>query len=117
MSSLSVAEPASVVPFYGALFGWQTQEFGPVTLFRLPGFVGGEPEQPVARDVVAVMMQDPSRDPVWALDFWVADADAAAATATARGQQVGRARRRRLASVRAEPTRRSPAPRFSRRRD
>ena len=37
---------------------------------RLPGFVGGEPEQPVPRDVVAVMM--PGQDGAqWSVDFWV----------------------------------------------
>ena len=43
-------------------------------LFRLPGYVGGEPSQPVPRDVVAVMAQadGPAR---WSVDFWVEDAE------------------------------------------
>ena len=52
------------------LFGWEAEPFpdgGPgVSLFRLPGYVGGEPEQPVPRDVVAAMMAagaDGSRPP------------------------------------------------------
>ena len=88
MSSLGVADPSSVIPFYEQLFGWRTEDFGPATLFRLPGFVGGEPEQPVARDVVAVMSVNTSTGPVWSLDFWVADAGVAAETATAHGGRV-----------------------------
>ncbi len=62
--------------FYGEVFGWTTESFGPFTLFRLPGYVGGEPEQPVSREVVAAMApaQDGAR---WAVDFWVDDVDAA----------------------------------------
>jgi uncharacterized protein len=89
LSSLSVSDPSSVAPFYESLFGWQAQESGPATLFRLPGYVGGAPEQHVPRGVVAVMKQaDAAADAVWTPDFWVADADAAAEAATARGGQV-----------------------------
>lgn len=45
--------------FYGTVFGWQIQPFdadATVVLCRLPGYVGGEPQQPVTRDVVAVMV-------------------------------------------------------------
>ena len=58
-----------------------------VTMFRLPGYVGGEPEQPVSREVVATMAQahGPAR---WNVDFWVADVDEAAATATRLGGSV-----------------------------
>ena len=31
------------------------EDFGGATLWRVPGYVGGEPMQPVPRDVVAVM--------------------------------------------------------------
>ena len=43
--------------FYGELFGWEAEPFGPPGLRLLPpaGYVGGEPQQPVPRDVVAVM--------------------------------------------------------------
>lgn len=95
MSSLTTADTDRAAAFYGAVFGWQTEEFefGDVKLimFRLPGFVGGEPEQPVARDVVAVMMPpEPGSegDPAWGVDFWVADADAVAAAASEHGGMV-----------------------------
>lgn len=43
------------------MFGWTTEIFdtggGEVELFRLPGYLGGEPQQPVRRDVVAVMVE------------------------------------------------------------
>ena len=61
-----------------------------VSLFRLPGYVGGEAEQPVPRDVVAAMaaMPDPDAPAAWSVDFWIADADAAAAAAPALGGSV-----------------------------
>lgn len=87
MSSLRVADPSLVTPFYLSLFGWEAEEFGPVTLFRLSGYLGEEPDQPVLREVVATMEQVDA-DPVWRPDFWVDDTDAAAETALARGGQV-----------------------------
>ena len=57
MSPLQTADPEASKRFYGAVFGWEHEPFGTVTIFRLPGFVGGEPEQPVPRDVVAVMTE------------------------------------------------------------
>jgi uncharacterized protein len=51
-------------------------------MFRLPGYVGGEPEQPVSREVVATMSEVRGEGPAhWSVDFWVDDVDAAAATA------------------------------------
>jgi predicted enzyme related to lactoylglutathione lyase len=89
MSFLSTDDPESAAAFYHALFGWETESFSfgemDAVLFRLPGFVGGEPEQPVARDVVATMMPSEPRDAGdsaesrWGLDFWIADTDLAAA--------------------------------------
>jgi len=77
MSSLATPDPDAAASFYGDLFGWRTEAFGPATMIRLPGFVGGEPSQPVARDVVAVMV--PSDGPAaWNVDFWIEDVDAAA---------------------------------------
>ena len=56
MSLLTTPDPAAAREFYGELFGWQAEEFGPsLWLFRRPGYVGGEPSQPVPRDVVAAM--------------------------------------------------------------
>ncbi|GAB2481577.1 VOC family protein [Jatrophihabitans fulvus] len=87
MSSLGTPDPAAVAPFYGALFGWQLESFGPAGLFRLPGYVGGEPSQPVPRDVVAVAQ--PSDGPArWDVDFWVADTDGAARAAAEAGGRV-----------------------------
>ena len=87
MSALVGADPAAAAAFYGAVFGWDAEEWQGVTLFRLPGFVGGEPAQPVPRDVVAVGMpgDGPAR---WDVDFWTDDADRVAATAAERGGRV-----------------------------
>ena len=76
MSRLDTVDPEGAVAFYGKVFGWTTEPFGPATLFRLPGYVGGEPEQPVSREVVAAMApaQEGAR---WTVDFWVDDVDAA----------------------------------------
>jgi predicted enzyme related to lactoylglutathione lyase len=87
MSILNTNDPDRAKRFYLALFGWETEMFGPVTLFRLPGYVGGEPEQPVARDVVAVMAAGDGESG-WSVDVWVADADRAAATAADLGGSV-----------------------------
>ncbi len=58
-------------------------------MWRLPGYVGGEPQQPVPRDVVAAMEPaQPDAAPEWAVDFCVADADTTARTAAARGGRV-----------------------------
>jgi predicted enzyme related to lactoylglutathione lyase len=77
--------------FYGEVFGWATEPFGPATMFRLPGFVGGEPQQPVPRDVVAGMEEmtgdgfPPEAPPQWRVDFWVDDVDAKVARANELG--------------------------------
>lgn len=88
MSALHTPEVEAAAGFYGDLFGWETEEFAPgVSLFRLPGYTGGEPAQPVPRDVVAVMAQDdgPAR---WSVDFWVPDADELAARSAEFGGSV-----------------------------
>jgi uncharacterized protein len=89
MSALNTRDPEASKRFYGAIFGWETERFeaggGEVELFRLPGYVGGEPSQPVARDVVAVMVEMDSHGmptelpPHWSVDFWIDDVDAAIA--------------------------------------
>ncbi len=90
MSLLRTPDPAGAEAFYGALFGWQAEPFGPegLWLFRLPGYVGGEPTQPVPRDVVAAMAADDAGAAGWSVDFWVADAAAAATPATGLGGRV-----------------------------
>jgi predicted enzyme related to lactoylglutathione lyase len=75
---LNTHDPEGAKGFYGAVFGWETDMFGEVALWRMPGYVGGEPEQPVPRDVIGVMMpmsEDGSTLPHWSVNFWVADVD------------------------------------------
>jgi predicted enzyme related to lactoylglutathione lyase len=88
MSALHTADTDAAAGFYRDLFGWESEQFAPgISLFRLPGYVGGEPSQPVPRDVIAVMAQDdgPAR---WSVDFWVTDADEVAARAPGLGGSV-----------------------------
>ena len=91
MSALFSPDAETARRFYGEVFGWETQEFDAgdfvATMWRLPGFVGGEPEQPVPRDVVATMVEMPG-EATWRPDFWVVDAEAAAAEADRRGGSV-----------------------------
>jgi predicted enzyme related to lactoylglutathione lyase len=86
MSMLSTPDPEGANAFYGAVFGWTTEDFGGATMYRLPGYVGGEASQPVPRDVIAVMM--PGERAGWIPGFWVPDADAAAETAVRLGGGV-----------------------------
>lgn len=100
MSLLHTRDPDACKAFYAAVFGWETESFATgagdaeVELFRLPGYVGGEPQQPVSRDVVAVMIEMDSHGmpaelpPHWGIDFWIADVDAAAARAKELGGTV-----------------------------
>jgi uncharacterized protein len=82
ISQLRTADPERAAAFYGAVFGWTTEAFGPFTMFRLPGYVGGEPEQPVSREVVAAMAPaEPGETPRWTADFRVEDVEATAAAA------------------------------------
>jgi predicted enzyme related to lactoylglutathione lyase len=93
MSQLRTPDPERAAAFYGAVFGWTTETFGSgeeaVTMFRLPGYVGGEPEQAVSREVIAVMAgAHGDETPRWAADFWVADVDAAAASVERLGGRI-----------------------------
>lgn len=94
MSLLTTPDPDGAQAFYGRMFGWEAEAFpdgGPgVSLFRLPGYVGGEPGQPVPRDVVAAMMALPhgTGPAAWNVDFWIADAEQAAAAAPGLGGRV-----------------------------
>ncbi len=87
MSALLTRDLETAKRFYHDVFGWSSDTFSSggteVTLFRLPGFVGGEPQQPVPRDVVAGALPmggdvPASVPPHWNVDFWIGDADAAA---------------------------------------
>jgi predicted enzyme related to lactoylglutathione lyase len=98
MSMLNTRDTEGAKAFYGAVFGWTTEtmdmEGQELTLWRLPGYVGGEPEQPVPRDVVAVMIgtgpggAPGGTPPNWAVDFRVPDADAAVEKAKELGAKV-----------------------------
>jgi uncharacterized protein len=90
----SSARPGRGPELYGQLFGWRAEAFdngggdGGLWLWRLPGYVGGEPGQPVPRDVVAAMTATDAQPPSWGVDFWTADADTAAARAPELGGTV-----------------------------
>ena len=89
MSMLTTPSPEVAAEFYEAVFGWHAESFGPgIWMLRLPGFVGGEPSQPVPRDVVAVLGQGEDSEAVWSVDFWIADVEAAAAAAGELGGEV-----------------------------
>jgi uncharacterized protein len=90
MSSLHTPDPAAANAFYGTLFGWQAAPFGPLTLYRLPDYVGGHPGQAIPRDVVAAMATTEGTPipPHWNVNLRVADADAVAARAETLGGSV-----------------------------
>jgi uncharacterized protein len=82
MSALNTPDRDGAAAFYGAVFGWTLDNFQlgdmEVGLFRLPGYVGGEPEQPVPRDLVATIVPADGGEPkraYWQVDFWVDDID------------------------------------------
>ena len=96
MSQLNTSNTEGAKAFYGAVFGWETDTFdmgeGEITLWRLPGYVGGEIEQPVSREVVGVMapMSGAPRlhadtTPHWSVNFWVDNTDAIADRAVQMG--------------------------------
>jgi uncharacterized protein len=93
MSALSTRGLDTAGRFYAAVFGWAEQPFdaGPqrAVLYRLPGYVGGTPHQPVPRDVVAVGIEDETAEPAhWSVDFWIDDLDAAVGRVTQLGGSV-----------------------------
>jgi predicted enzyme related to lactoylglutathione lyase len=94
MSQLTTSDPAGAKAFYSALFGWETETFdlgdAQMTMWKVPGYVGGEPQQPVARDVVATMAPTGGNDAParWSVDFWIRDVDEAARLARELGGQV-----------------------------
>lgn len=93
MSALSTPDPERAAAFYGDVFGWRAEPFEDAgrgaVLFRLPGYVGGEPGQPVPRDVVAAAMPSgPDDAALWNVDFWIADAERAAHEAARLGGAV-----------------------------
>ena len=91
MSNLGTTDPERAAAFYAAVFGWTTETFGEgdgaFTLFRVPGYVGGEPHQPVSREVVATMGAA-AEGAQWGVNFWERDVDATAAKAAELGGTV-----------------------------
>lgn len=92
MSSLHTRDPQRAEDFYGEVFGWKidAQPHAP-SLWRLPGHVGGRDEQPMPRDVVAVMTPIDAQSeipPHWAVNLLVEDADAVVERAVALGGAV-----------------------------
>jgi uncharacterized protein len=94
MSALNTRDPDGAKEFYGGVLGWDTETLDlgtvEVTLWRLPGYVGGEPAQPVPRDVIATMAPTVADDAPshWSVDFWVGDVDATAERAAELGGEV-----------------------------
>jgi predicted enzyme related to lactoylglutathione lyase len=75
LCTLHTDQPERAIAFYGSLLGWQAEPFGAITLWRLPGYVGGIPNQPVPRDTVAIMRADGTSPARWEVDFRVRGAD------------------------------------------
>jgi predicted enzyme related to lactoylglutathione lyase len=96
MSALTTPDPDGAKRFYGEVFGWEADTFdlggAEATLWRVPGYVGGEPQQPVPRDVVGTMFPMATgaseTPPSWTVDFWVANLDEVIATASDLGATV-----------------------------
>ncbi len=96
MSALMTADPEAAKRFYPEVFGWEIETFemgdDEMVMWLVPGYVGGEPQQPVRRDVVATMMPPSANGdappPHWHVDFWIADVDAAAAKIEELGGQI-----------------------------
>lgn len=94
MSLLNTGDIEAAGAFYGAVFGWTTSTFGmggfELTMFHRPGYVGGEEDQPVPRDVVAAMgpLPEANAPARWDIDFWTSDANATAARAEELGGAV-----------------------------
>ena len=97
LSSLRTSDLEGSNEFYGSMFGWRPELFagsGRVTLWRLPGYVGGQPGQGAPRDTVAVMtpLGGPSSagadNPHWSVDFYCDDADDIAARTAGLGGTV-----------------------------
>jgi predicted enzyme related to lactoylglutathione lyase len=89
MSVLHTRDPEAAKAFYSAAFGWSYEGFGDaggMTLALVSGYEGGEPEQPVSRETVAVIADmsglPDQAPPHWGVNLWIADTDAAVARAT-----------------------------------
>jgi len=93
MSSLHTPAPDRSEAFYGQLFGWrlETVPDAPMGFWRLDGYVGGEAEQAMPRDVVAVLApigDGDSTPPHWSVAVAVVNVDATARQASELGGAV-----------------------------
>jgi uncharacterized protein len=95
MSALTTPDRDGASAFYNAVFGWTLDTFQlgdiDVGLFRLAGYVGGQPEQPVPRDLVATIVpaqNGEAPEARWSVDFWVDDVDRVVGTVVERGGGV-----------------------------
>lgn len=93
MSSLHTTAPDASESFYGLLFSWtmETVPDAPMAFWRLHGHVGGESEQPMPRDVVAVLAPIGDGDltpPHWSVAITVDDVDETASSASELGGTV-----------------------------
>ncbi len=90
MSTLRTPDLDRAERFYANAFGWTGQPFDVgMVLFRLDGYVGGLPQQPVPRDVVAVGVEvNDLRQAQWSVEFWIDDLPAAVERATRHGAHV-----------------------------
>jgi predicted enzyme related to lactoylglutathione lyase len=98
LSSLNTSEPETAKSFCGEVFNWEYDTFqagqSEITLCRVPGYVGGEPEQLVPRDVVAVLTPmggdagPREARAQWSVEFWVDHVDGSAAKAAELGGWV-----------------------------
>lgn len=95
MSHLSTDDTEAAKRFYDEAFGWDSETFGvgeqEMTLWKVPGYVGGRPEQPVSRDVVATMGpagENADAPPRWGIDFWITGIDGAAERVAELGGRV-----------------------------
>jgi len=95
MSGLITNDPEGAKRFYPEVFGWGIDAMdaggAEIVMWILDGYFGGEPQQPVRRDVVATMMPPSDGDgppPHWSVDFWIADVDAAVQKVRELGGQV-----------------------------
>ena len=93
MSSLHTPDPDASQTFYGRLFSWTLAAIpdAAMAFWRLDGHVGGQPDQPMPRDVVAVLAPIDDGDPTpphWSVAITVDDVDATARSASKLGGTV-----------------------------
>lgn len=93
MSSLHTPARDVSEAFYGHLFGWTLEPVSgaPIAFWRLDGHVGGEADQPMPRDVVAVLAPIDDGDPTpphWSVALTVSDVDATSRHASELGGAV-----------------------------